>query len=166
MSLVGFYEKLGEQALPGAPYVEQYFQDLHRRNVSVHTLKSAFTTIQSFLAFLQNRGKIPPLFSHPRRPGSLCEVPAGPRIKTAIGQEQSAASPDVSSVLDRRGNRFFRCPGPADSDQGAGCFTAGDGSPGCEATAFRHSEHPRSGHDLGVIADRHEDWGTLTDQGQ
>jgi integrase/recombinase XerD len=50
--------KLGEEALPSAPYVEQYFQNLHRRNVSVHTLKSAFTTIQSFQAFLQNCGKL------------------------------------------------------------------------------------------------------------
>jgi len=50
-------QKLGEQALPGAPYGEQYFQNLHRRNVSVYTLKSAFTTIQSFLAFLQKCGR-------------------------------------------------------------------------------------------------------------
>jgi integrase/recombinase XerD len=49
--------KLGAQALPGAPYVERYFQNLYRRNVSVHTLKSAFITIQSFLAFLQSCGK-------------------------------------------------------------------------------------------------------------
>jgi hypothetical protein len=46
--------KLGQQALPGALYVEQYFQNLLRRNVSAHTLRSAFTTIQSFLVFLQN----------------------------------------------------------------------------------------------------------------
>ena len=50
-------QKLGGQTLPGAPYVEQYFQSLHRRDVSVYTLKSAFTTVQSFLAFLQNHGK-------------------------------------------------------------------------------------------------------------
>ena len=49
--------KLGEQILPGAPYVEQYFQNLYRRNVSVHTLKSAFIKIQSFLAFLRSCGK-------------------------------------------------------------------------------------------------------------
>jgi len=49
--------KLGEQVLPGAPYGEQYFQNLHRRNVSVHTLKSAFTTIHGFLAFLRKHGK-------------------------------------------------------------------------------------------------------------
>jgi integrase/recombinase XerD len=49
-------QKLGGQTLPGAPYVEQYFQSLHRRDVSVYTLKSAFTTVQSFLAFLQNHG--------------------------------------------------------------------------------------------------------------
>jgi len=49
--------KLEEQSLPGAPYGEQYFQNLHRRNVSVYTLKSAFTTIQSFLAFFQKCGK-------------------------------------------------------------------------------------------------------------
>jgi integrase/recombinase XerD len=49
--------KFGEQALPGALYGEQYFQNLHRRNVSGYTLKSAFTTIQSFLAFLQKCGK-------------------------------------------------------------------------------------------------------------
>ncbi len=50
--------RIEEQALPGAPRVEQYFQNLHRRNVSVHTLKSAFTSIQSFLAFLQKCGKL------------------------------------------------------------------------------------------------------------
>jgi site-specific recombinase XerD len=50
-------QKLGEQTFPGAPYVEQYFQSLYRRDVSVYTLKSAFTTVQSFLAFLQNHGK-------------------------------------------------------------------------------------------------------------
>ncbi len=49
--------KLGEQTLPGAPYVEQYFQSLHRRDVSVYTLKSAFSTVQSFLTFLQKHGK-------------------------------------------------------------------------------------------------------------
>jgi site-specific recombinase XerD len=49
--------RIEEQVLPGAPHVEQYFQSLHRRNVSVHTLKSAFTTIHSFLAFLQKCGK-------------------------------------------------------------------------------------------------------------
>lgn len=45
--------RIEEQALPGAPYVEQYFQSLYRRNVSVHTLKSAFTTIHDFLSFLR-----------------------------------------------------------------------------------------------------------------
>ena len=49
--------KLGEQALPGAPDVEQYFRNLYRRNVSTQTLKTAFTAIQSFQAFLQNCGK-------------------------------------------------------------------------------------------------------------
>jgi hypothetical protein len=55
--------KLGEQALPGAPYGEQYFQNLHRRNISVYTLKSAFTTIQSFSSICQNKqaaGQEPP----------------------------------------------------------------------------------------------------------
>jgi integrase/recombinase XerD len=50
-------KKLGEQTLPGAPYVEQYFQSLYRRDVSVYTVKSAFTTVQSLLTFLQNHGK-------------------------------------------------------------------------------------------------------------
>jgi integrase/recombinase XerD len=50
--------KLREEDLPGAPYGEQYFQNLHRRNVSVHTLKTAFTTIQGFLVFLQKCGKV------------------------------------------------------------------------------------------------------------
>jgi hypothetical protein len=49
--------RIEEQVLPGAPDAEQYFWDLHRRNVSVHTLKTAFTAIQSFQAFLQNCGK-------------------------------------------------------------------------------------------------------------
>jgi integrase/recombinase XerD len=47
-------KKLGEQTLPGTPHVEQYFQSLYRRDVSVHTVKAAFTTVQSFLTFLQN----------------------------------------------------------------------------------------------------------------
>ena len=46
--------RIEKQDLPGAPDAEQYFRDLHRRNVSVHTLKTAFTAIQSFQAFLQN----------------------------------------------------------------------------------------------------------------
>jgi integrase/recombinase XerD len=50
-------QKIEEQVLPGAPYVEQYLRGLHRRNVSVYTLKSAFTTIRGFLAFLQKCGK-------------------------------------------------------------------------------------------------------------
>jgi integrase/recombinase XerD len=49
--------RIGEQALSGAPHVEQYFQNLHRRNVSVHTLKTTFTAIQSFLEFLRKQGK-------------------------------------------------------------------------------------------------------------
>ena len=48
---------IAEQVLPGAPHVEQYFQNLHRRNVSIHTLKSAFTTIHGFLGFLRSHGK-------------------------------------------------------------------------------------------------------------
>ena len=111
--------RIEEQALPGAPHVGQYFQDLHRRNVSLHTLKSAFTTIHDFFILSSEARKVPPLFSHPRRPGSLCRVAAGPRIKTALGQGQSAASSNISSVLDRKGNCPFRCPGPADSNQGA-----------------------------------------------
>jgi integrase/recombinase XerD len=50
-------KKLGEQTLPGTPCVEQYFQSLFRRDVSAYTVKSAFTTVQSFLTFLQNHGK-------------------------------------------------------------------------------------------------------------
>jgi integrase/recombinase XerD len=50
--------KLGAQALPGASDAEQYFRNLHLRNVSVHTLKTAFTAIQSFQVFLHNCGKI------------------------------------------------------------------------------------------------------------
>ncbi len=49
--------KLGEKALPGARDAEQYFRNLHRRNVSAYTLKTAFTAIQGFQAFLQNCGK-------------------------------------------------------------------------------------------------------------
>jgi len=49
--------RIEEQVLPGAPHVEQYFQSLHRRNVSVNTLKTAFITIQSFLEFLKKHGK-------------------------------------------------------------------------------------------------------------
>jgi len=49
--------KLEQQALPGAAEATQYFRDLHRRNVSAHTLKTAFTSIQSFQSFLQNCGK-------------------------------------------------------------------------------------------------------------
>jgi integrase/recombinase XerD len=49
--------KLADQVVPGASEAGQYFRNLHRRNVSVHTLKTAFTSIQSFQAFLQNCGK-------------------------------------------------------------------------------------------------------------
>jgi site-specific recombinase XerD len=49
--------KLEEQGLPGTPYGRQYFENLYRRNVSVHTLKSAFATIHGFLSFLQKHGK-------------------------------------------------------------------------------------------------------------
>lgn len=49
--------KLEERALPGASGAEQYFRNLHRRNVSIHTLESSFTAIQSFQRFLQNCGK-------------------------------------------------------------------------------------------------------------
>jgi integrase/recombinase XerD len=49
--------KVEEHALPGASGAEQYFRNLHRRNVSVHTLKTSFTAIQGFQAFLQNCGK-------------------------------------------------------------------------------------------------------------
>jgi hypothetical protein len=58
--------RIEEQALPGAPDVEQYFQRLHRRNVSVHTLKSALTTTQDFLSFLRNHGR-PRLSSLPSK---------------------------------------------------------------------------------------------------
>jgi integrase/recombinase XerD len=46
-------EKFGEQTFPGIAYVKQYLQSLFRRDVSVHTVKAAFTTVQSFLIFLQ-----------------------------------------------------------------------------------------------------------------
>ena len=49
--------KLRGQALLGASEAAQYFRDLHRRNVSAHTLKTAFTSIQSFQTLLQNCGK-------------------------------------------------------------------------------------------------------------
>jgi integrase/recombinase XerD len=49
--------RIEEQDLPGALHVEQYFQNLHRRNVSIHTLKSAFTPIHGFLSFLQKHGR-------------------------------------------------------------------------------------------------------------
>jgi len=49
--------KLQAQVLPGASYFESYLQTLHRRDVSVHTLRTAFTAIQGFLIFLQRRGK-------------------------------------------------------------------------------------------------------------
>jgi integrase/recombinase XerD len=53
----GILKKLGEQTLPGMPYVEQYFHSLYRRDLSVCTIKSAFTALQSFLTFLQNQRK-------------------------------------------------------------------------------------------------------------
>ncbi len=50
-------QKLGEQGFPSAPYGQQYFQNLYRRNLSVNTLNRAFTTIHSFLCFLQEHKK-------------------------------------------------------------------------------------------------------------
>jgi len=49
--------RIEQQAFPGALHVEQYFRNLYRRNVSVHTLKTTFTAIQSFLEFLRKHGK-------------------------------------------------------------------------------------------------------------
>lgn len=49
--------RIEDQDLAGASHVEQYFQNLHRRNVSIHTLKSAFTSIHGLLSFLQKHGR-------------------------------------------------------------------------------------------------------------
>jgi site-specific recombinase XerD len=49
--------KLGEQGPCSALYGQQYFRNLYRRNVSVHTLKSAFGPIGEFFVFLQSHGK-------------------------------------------------------------------------------------------------------------
>ena len=49
--------KLEEQELPGQQYAEQYLRYLYRRDLSIHTLATAFTAIQLFLVFLQRAGK-------------------------------------------------------------------------------------------------------------
>jgi site-specific recombinase XerD len=50
-------QKLWEQDLPGAPYVEQYLRHMHRRDLTANTLRAAFTSIQGFLRFLKHQGK-------------------------------------------------------------------------------------------------------------
>lgn len=50
-------QKLWEQDLPGAPYVEQYLRHMHRRDLTANTLRAAFTGIQGFLRFLKHQGK-------------------------------------------------------------------------------------------------------------
>lgn len=50
-------EKLREQDFPGAPYLEEYLRHLHRRDLTVNTLRAAFTILQGFLTFLKNQGK-------------------------------------------------------------------------------------------------------------
>jgi site-specific recombinase XerD len=50
-------QKLSAKDLPGAPYLEQYLRHMHRRDLTVSTLRAAFTTIQGFLTFLRNQGK-------------------------------------------------------------------------------------------------------------
>ncbi len=49
--------KLQPHVLPSTSYFESYLQTLHRRDVSVHTLRATFSAIQGFLIFLQRRGK-------------------------------------------------------------------------------------------------------------
>jgi integrase/recombinase XerD len=50
-------QKLREQDFPGAPYLEEYLRHLHRRDLTVNTLRAAFTILQGFLTFLKNQGK-------------------------------------------------------------------------------------------------------------
>jgi len=50
-------QKLWEEDLPGAPYVEQYLRHMHRRDLTANSLRAAFTSIQGFLRFLKNQGK-------------------------------------------------------------------------------------------------------------
>jgi len=50
-------QKLWDQDLPGAPYVEQYLRHMHRRDLTANTLRAAFTSIQGFLRFLKHQGK-------------------------------------------------------------------------------------------------------------
>ncbi len=56
-TLEGILQKLSEQDLPGAPYVEQYLRHMHRRDLTANTLRAAFTSLQGFLTFLKNQGK-------------------------------------------------------------------------------------------------------------
>jgi len=50
-------QKLWDQDLTGAPYVEQYLRHMHRRDLTANTLRAAFTSIQGFLRFLKHQGK-------------------------------------------------------------------------------------------------------------
>jgi len=67
-----FLRKLGEQVPPPAPYGEQYFRNLFRRNVSVYTLKTAFTPIHGFWPF---SGSMTPMVMT----GSF--IPVFPRVR-------------------------------------------------------------------------------------
>ena len=50
--------KLSQKNLPGTPYLEQYLRHMHRRDLTASTLRAAFTSLQGFLTFLKNQGKI------------------------------------------------------------------------------------------------------------
>ena len=107
-------QKLSEQDLPGAPYVEQYLRHMHRRDLTANTLRAAFTSVKGFLRFLKNQGKtdLPSLLQYGS--GSLRGIRAGPRTETGLGRKQSAAGQNVSSVSDRRKSGSLRGAEQAD----------------------------------------------------
>jgi site-specific recombinase XerD len=49
--------RLQQSDLPGTEYAQQYLRYLYRRDLSMHTIRSAFSAIQFFLAFMRRAGK-------------------------------------------------------------------------------------------------------------
>jgi integrase/recombinase XerD len=50
-------EKISQQDLPGAPYVENYLRHKYRRNCKARTLRSTTESLMQFLSFFRTSGK-------------------------------------------------------------------------------------------------------------
>lgn len=50
--------KLSDKDIPGKCHVEAYLRDQHRRHLSVNTVRGSFTTINSFVGFIVQAGRV------------------------------------------------------------------------------------------------------------